>query len=129
MHIALLEDATLDKGAYTSGGPSIAEHLSRLFPESGEAMFLAVDGATTRDTQRQVEQISSGATRVVLSVGGNDAMEGTRVLDRPSLLNTVASVTRERLPYSTHNQTALHRHAKRFQRAFQHVRGSARPRI
>lgn len=84
MHIALLGDSTLDNGAYTSGGPSVIDHLRRLLPTSDEATLLAVDGATTQNIENQLGKMSDGATCAVLSVGGNDAVMEISVLERPA---------------------------------------------
>lgn len=84
MHIALLGDSTLDNGAYTSSGPAVIDHLSRLLPAGDRATLLAVDGATTQHIQSQLGRIPDGATHVVLSIGGNDAVREIGVLERPT---------------------------------------------
>lgn len=93
MHIALLGDSTLDNGAYTAGGPAVIDHLSGLLSSEDRATLLAVDGATTQHIQSQLGRVPDGATHVVLSVGGNDALREMEVLDRPS--QTVAHALSE----------------------------------
>lgn len=93
MHIALLGDSTLDNGAYTSGGPAVIDHLSGLLSSEDRATLLAVDGATTQHIQSQLGGMPEGATHVVLSVGGNDALREIEVLNRPS--QTVAHALSE----------------------------------
>lgn len=93
MHIALLGDSTLDNGAYTSGGPAVIDHLSRLLSSEDRATLLAVDGATTQHIQSQLGRMPDGATHAVLSVGGNDALREIEVLERPS--QTVAHALSE----------------------------------
>ena len=81
MHVALLGDSTLDNGAYTAGGPSVIEYLNRKLPDGDKATLLAADGATTRDIEFQIDQIPLGVTHIVLSVGGNDALNEISVLE------------------------------------------------
>ena len=81
-HIALLGDSTLDNAAYTAGGPSVTDYLSRFLPGESQATLLAVDGALTRDVESQLPEVTKDVTHVVLSVGGNDAMMEITVLER-----------------------------------------------
>ena len=83
MHLALLGDSTLDNGAYTSGGPAVIDHLSRLLPEEDRATLLALDGATTHGIENQLDRMPEGATDAVLSIGGNDAVMEIPVLEEP----------------------------------------------
>lgn len=83
MHLTLLGDSTLDNGAYTSGGPAVIDHLSRLLPEEDRATLLAVDGATTHRIENQLDRMPEGATDAVLSIGGNDAVMEIPVLEEP----------------------------------------------
>jgi len=82
MHLALVGDSTLDNGAYTGGGPSVIDCLRGLLPEKGQATLLAADGATTGGVPRQLRQVPSEATHLVLSVGGNDALREIGALER-----------------------------------------------
>jgi hypothetical protein len=83
MHLALLGDSTLDNGTYTSGGPAVIDHLSRLLPEEDRATLLALDGATTHGIENQLDRMPEGATEAVLSIGGNDAVMEIPVLEEP----------------------------------------------
>jgi hypothetical protein len=83
MHLALLGDSTLDNGAYTSGGPAVIDHLSRLLPEEDRATLLALDGATTHGIENQLDRMPEEATDAVLSIGGNDAVMEIPVLEEP----------------------------------------------
>lgn len=81
--IALLGDSILDNAAYTSGQPDVVAHLRGMLPAGCKAMLLAVDGSVITDVHRQVAQIPADVTRVVVSVGGNDALQNIDMLDRP----------------------------------------------
>jgi hypothetical protein len=83
MHLALLGDSTLDNGAYTTGGPAVIDHLSRLLPEEDRATLLALDGATTHGIENQLDRMPEEATHAVLSIGGNDAVMEISVLEQP----------------------------------------------
>lgn len=81
-HVVLLGDSIFDNAAYVSGGPDVAAHLRRLLPEGWRTTLLAVDGAVVADVERQLSRLPAGATHLVLSVGGNDALAWIDILDR-----------------------------------------------
>src|SRR4051812_17477096 len=72
--IVLLGDSTLDNGAYTSGAPDVVAQLRTMLPADWSATLLAVDGSMTEHIVAQLKQLPAGATHLVLSVGGNDAL-------------------------------------------------------
>ena len=80
-HVVLLGDSVLDNGAYVAGGPDVVAQLRPLLPEGWRATLLAVDGAVTSDVARQLGRLPPDASRLVLSVGGNDALRQAGVLD------------------------------------------------
>ena len=73
-HIVLLGDSIFDNAVYVPGGPSVIEHVRRVLPRNWEATLLAVDGATISSVERQLTRMPDGASHLVLSVGGNDAL-------------------------------------------------------
>src|SRR5688572_22244247 len=82
-HLVLLGDSIFDNGAYTRGEPDVVTHLRSLLPPSWSATLLAVDGATTVDVRRQLARVPDAATHLVLSVGGNDALQNSDLLRTP----------------------------------------------
>jgi hypothetical protein len=80
--IVLLGDSTLDNRAYTFGDPDVVARLRTLLPAGWSATLLAVDGSMTEHVAAQVRQISAGATHLVLSVGGNDALAHADILEQ-----------------------------------------------
>jgi lysophospholipase L1-like esterase len=84
-HVVLLGDSIFDNSAYTSGGPDVITQLRQVLPESWVASLLAVDGHRTEDVERQVTGLPRGATHLVLSVGGNDALDHISILDQPAV--------------------------------------------
>lgn len=83
-HIVLLGDSIFDNAAYVAGGPDVAAQLRGILPEGWEVTLSAVDGAVVVDVTRQIPRIPRGATHLVLSVGGNDALGHVDILDRPA---------------------------------------------
>jgi hypothetical protein len=84
-HIVLLGDSVFDNGAYVGGGPDVAKQVRMLF-SAGTATLCARDGAATSDIAGQLENVPPGATHLVISVGGNDALSEAHTLDAPAEL-------------------------------------------
>lgn len=81
-HVVLLGDSVLDNGAYVApGAPDVVAQLRPLLPAGWRATLFAVDGAVTADVARQLGRLSPDASRLVVSVGGNDALRQAGVLD------------------------------------------------
>ena len=83
-HVILLGDSIFDNAAYTAGGPDVIVQLRKLLPSGWTATLLAVDGDRIADVNRRLALLPSGATHLVLSVGGNDALSHGDLLTRPS---------------------------------------------
>ncbi len=83
-HIILLGDSIFDNAAYTGGGPDVVSQLTKLLPGGWAASLLAVDGHRIDDVDRQLARLPRGATHLVLSVGGNDALSHGDLLTRPA---------------------------------------------
>jgi hypothetical protein len=81
VHIALLGDSVIDNKAYASGGPDVTELLRTLAPRQWRISRLAVDGAVIADVYEQLAQLHRETTHVVVSIGGNDALRETSLLD------------------------------------------------
>jgi hypothetical protein len=79
-HVVLLGDSIFDNRAYTSGEPDVVSHLRPLLPEGWRATLLAVDGATTAGVEAQLRRVPQDASHLVVSIGGNDALQNTDVL-------------------------------------------------
>jgi lysophospholipase L1-like esterase len=81
-HVALLGDSIFDNQAYTAGGPDVVTQLRAVLPATWRATLGAIDGATTEDFSRQLAAIPADASHLVLSLGGNDALEHTDLLEQ-----------------------------------------------
>jgi hypothetical protein len=73
-HVVLLGDSIFDNAAYTGGEPDVAAHLRDLTGQKWDVTLLAKDGAVTADLAHQLEQVPAGASDLVISIGGNDAL-------------------------------------------------------
>jgi GDSL-like Lipase/Acylhydrolase family len=82
-HIALLGDSIFDNRAYTNGAPDVVAHLRALLPPGWKASLIAVDGSTAADLEAQLGKVPADATHIVISVGGNDAILHSDLLDLP----------------------------------------------
>ncbi|HEU4454392.1 MAG TPA: SGNH/GDSL hydrolase family protein [Longimicrobium sp.] len=82
--VVLLGDSIFDNAAYTRGGPHVAEQLQDALPDGWRAVLAAVDGAVTADVSSQLRGLPDGATHLVVSSGGNDALGHTSLLSDPA---------------------------------------------
>jgi hypothetical protein len=82
-HLVLLGDSVLDNGAYTAGGPDVISQVRQRLPVGWQGSSRAVDGSTAEDIPAQLAAIPPDATHLFLSVGGNNAMLRSEILDTP----------------------------------------------
>jgi hypothetical protein len=83
-HIALLGDSVIDNKSYVGGGPDVAEQLRMIAPKRWTVTRLARDGAVVSGVTSQLADISEKTTHLVISAGGNDALQHSGVLDAPA---------------------------------------------
>jgi hypothetical protein len=79
-HIVLLGDSIFDNATYTSGAPDVVTHLRRLLPRDWKATLCAVDGATILGLAAQLAHMPTDASHLVISIGGNDALQNSDLL-------------------------------------------------
>jgi hypothetical protein len=83
MHIVLLGDSIFDNQYYVGETEkSVLEHLGFRLPAGARATLLAVDGSVTLDVLGQVREVPEDATHIVISCGGNDALEAEALLGK-----------------------------------------------
>ncbi|RJU00220.1 SGNH/GDSL hydrolase family protein [Arthrobacter frigidicola] len=80
-HAVLLGDSIFDNAAYVPGGPDVVRQLRGALPPDWRASLLAVDGDVIAGVERQLRSLPSDATHLVVSVGGNDALQSAYLLD------------------------------------------------
>ncbi len=83
-HIVLLGDSIFDNGSYVPEGRDVVSHLQQTLDADSQATLLAVDGAVVDDVPSQVFRIPSDATHLMLSAGGNDALQNLGILNEPA---------------------------------------------
>jgi hypothetical protein len=83
-HVVLLGDSIFDNAAYVPDGPPVIEQLRALLPDGWRATLLAVDGDVINDVMRQVADLPADASHLVVSVGGNDALGYSTILEQPA---------------------------------------------
>ena len=86
-HLVLLGDSIFDTAAYVRGAPDLVRQLRGQLPTTWDATLLAVDGSVTRGVVSQLTRLPRGATHLVVSAGGNDALGASHLLGQ-----SVASV-------------------------------------
>ncbi|MCB9879789.1 MAG: SGNH/GDSL hydrolase family protein [Planctomycetes bacterium] len=83
MHVALLGDSILDNGRYVRGKPAVSEQLGDLLAaRGGRVTLLARDGDRVGDVLDQLAGLPQDATHLIVSAGGNDALDQSGLLDR-----------------------------------------------
>ena len=82
-HLVLLGDSIFDNAAYTDGGPDVVAQLRSQLPAGWTATLAAVDGSQAHEVSAQLAGVPTDATHLVLSVGGNDALMASGLLDEP----------------------------------------------
>jgi len=83
-HLVLLGDSIFDNGSYTAGGPDVIAQVRMHLPADWKATLLAQDGAVTGSIQTQLARLPLDVSHLVLSVGGNDALQHSAILDMPA---------------------------------------------
>ena len=101
-HVVLLGDSIFDNAAYVAGGPDVISQLRERLPSGWRATLNAVDGNITHDVARQLAALPGDATRLVLSIGGND------VLSRAGLLEEGARSVAEALSRVADARASFH---------------------
>jgi hypothetical protein len=86
IHIILLGDSVFDNAAYVSRDPDVhLRQLEQMLPQGRKATLLARDGAVISEIGSQLRGLPSDATHLAISVGGNDALRESGVLESSAL--------------------------------------------
>lgn len=79
--IALLGDSVFDNGAYVGSAPDVADQLRACLPAGAGVVLAAVDGSRCEQVGGQLERLPRDVTHLIVSVGGNDALESLGLFD------------------------------------------------
>jgi lysophospholipase L1-like esterase len=80
-HVVLLGDSIFDNASYVRRGePDVVAQLRAKLPRDWKATLCAVDGDVASGVARQLARVPSDASHLVVSVGGNDALQTMGVL-------------------------------------------------
>ena len=83
-HLVLLGDSIFDNAAYVPDGTTVINHIQAMLPEEWRATLVARDGDMVRHVSEQIPYMPVDATHLVLSIGGNDALNSIELLSRPT---------------------------------------------
>jgi len=83
-HIVLLGDSIFDNQPYVARGRATIDELTARLPRGWRATLLARDGDHARDVVAQLRALPDTATHLVLSAGGNDALDQQSLLGAPA---------------------------------------------
>jgi hypothetical protein len=87
-HVVLLGDSVFDNGAYVGSGPDLVSQVRAALSQHSAATLNARDGAVIADVSAQLSRLPPEASHLIISVGGNDALTQSGVLDEQA--NSVA---------------------------------------
>ncbi len=79
-HVVLLGDSIFDNARYVPGGPPVTRQLQERLPRAWQVTLLALDGAIVADVADQLVRLPEDATHLVVSAGGNDALEHSGIV-------------------------------------------------
>lgn len=82
-HLVLIGDSVLDNVSYTAGGPAVIEQVTSVLPNGWHATLCARDGSTTEDVREHIGAVPQDASHLLISVGGNNALLRSDLLDTP----------------------------------------------
>jgi lysophospholipase L1-like esterase len=84
-HVVLLGDSIFDNAAYvTAGAPDVVRQVRKRLPHGSKATLAAVDGSKMKDVREQLWRLPADATHLVVSAGGNDALDSSDFLTAPA---------------------------------------------
>ncbi len=88
-HVALVGDSAFDNLVYVEPGIDVQQQLREALPSPWKVTLSAIDGSITDDVLEQLEELSEGVSPIVVSVGGNDALQNMPILSEQ--VSTVAT--------------------------------------
>lgn len=78
--VVLVGDSVFDNGDYVGPNQDVVNQLNQRLSAEYNAELIAVDGATTKDVWKQIDNLCEGQGAILLSIGGNDVLMNAQVL-------------------------------------------------
>lgn len=94
-HICLAGDSIFDNDGYVMGEPGVIEQLRTSIPADWSASKIAVDGDCIRHVYSRVEDFPTNITDLVLSIGGNDAIGYSEIIDQATSIEDLQRLAQE----------------------------------
>lgn len=83
-HVVLLGDSVFDNAAYVAGASDVIRQVRQRLPHGSKATLAAIDGSTIGGVRYQLRHVPLDATHLVVSAGGNDALNRSDFLTAPA---------------------------------------------
>jgi hypothetical protein len=83
-HVVLIGDSIFDNALYVAGGPDVRVLLQACMPADWRVTLLAVDGDRAQDVPEQLQHVPHDASHLIVSAGGNDALDQLDFLAAPA---------------------------------------------
>jgi hypothetical protein len=107
-HVVLLGDSIFDNARYVPDRPPVIEQVRRGLPSGWKGTLVAVDGHTVEDVALQLPRVPSDASHLVVSIGGNDALMSSGLLQqRAGTVGAALAVLAEALGTFRTNYAAM----------------------
>ena len=108
-HVVLLGDSIFDNARYVPGGPAVIDQLRERLPLGWWATLVANDGDVVSDLARQIPLIPADATHLVVSIGGNDALQSQSLMSLPvrSVIDALGPLAEMRRLFQSAYRTML----------------------
>ena len=84
-HVILAGDSIFDNATYVPGEPCVTDQLQAIIDAGTAVSMIAVDGDYAGDVWRQLRSLPDGATHILVSAGGNDALDHAHKLNNDYL--------------------------------------------
>lgn len=83
-NVVLLGDSIFNNVNWVNEELTVIEHLRNILMDKWQVTLLAVDGSTTEDIDSQLHKIPKDASLLLVSIGGNNALQNIGRLFQPT---------------------------------------------
>jgi len=111
-HIIIAGDSIFDNDGYVPNEPGVIAQLRTSIPKDWSADKIAVDGDCINHVYSRVENFPDYITDLVLSIGGNDALGYSSILNQAKSLKDIPSLVKAPAKEFRENYKALLGHLR-----------------